>query len=300
MFCNTNITINNKSIFFNEWFAHGIKRIHDLIDRNGKFITLQELNNKYQLTEYNFFRLAGCIIAIQKFARKCNINIEKDILPSEKPLLQKSLFSVFKGCRYYYNIFSNNNSKPNFCSKWEEKLGNQNIDWKKVFCYTKQIKEVKLKWFQIRISTRIIATNLTLKAMNLRLNNMCTFCNQFRENIEHLFADCHFVELFLRQITTEIVRLGIVDDSFTFKKEIRLFGWAESFHPDKTLSYFLLLCRFYIYKCKCQDDIPNFEHFKKYFTMKYKIEKCIALKNENLDVFNEQWNPYRTLLCVEN
>ena len=136
--------------------------------------------------------------------------------------------------------------------------------------------------------------------MNLRNDNICTFCSHYRENIEHLFADCHFVEIFLRQIRNELVRLDIVDDSFTFRKEIRLFGWAESFQPDKTLSYFLLVCRFYIYKCRCEGAIPNFEHFRKYLTMKYKIEKCIALRNENHDVFNEQWHQYRTLLCDEN
>ena len=74
------------------------------------------------------------------------------------------IYNEVKGTKCYYDILIENGKSPNCCSKWEIKLG-EGIDWKACLKKTRKIQEVKLKWFQIRLLHRILATNIVLKKM---------------------------------------------------------------------------------------------------------------------------------------
>ena len=74
---------------------------------------------------------------------------------------------------------------PNCCLKWSEKL-KSNISWNTVFIKVQKIKDVNLKWLQIRIIHRIIATNIVLNKMGVTANTQCGFCNDKKDSIEHL------------------------------------------------------------------------------------------------------------------
>ena len=50
-----------------------------------------------------------------------------------------------------------------------------------------KIRDVKLRWFQMRILHIIIATNMTLKEMGVVDDTRCKFCNNERDSIEHIF-----------------------------------------------------------------------------------------------------------------
>jgi cell fate regulator YaaT (PSP1 superfamily) len=54
---NKNIKINKKEIKWNSWIQHGINLLHDILDRDGKFIsitTMEELfNYKCDVMKYN-------------------------------------------------------------------------------------------------------------------------------------------------------------------------------------------------------------------------------------------------------
>ena len=55
---NKNITIGNKSLFFSEWFKKNILFISDLLDENGCYLNIIDLQNKYN-TETNFLTFYG-------------------------------------------------------------------------------------------------------------------------------------------------------------------------------------------------------------------------------------------------
>ena len=100
-----------------------------------------------------------------------------------------------KGSKFFYDILCDDNKEPTFCEKWNRKLDRQ-INWQTTFFKIKKIKEVKLKWFQIRIVSRIIATNKSLHLMKVKNTNMCTFCEEDVETIEHLFFECDNIQPF--------------------------------------------------------------------------------------------------------
>ena len=101
-----------------------------------------------------------------------------NIMANKVNISLSTIYSATKGTRHYYNILVNDNCKPN-CLKCSEKL---NISWNTVFIKVKKIKDVKLKWFQMRIIHRIIATNIVLNKMGVTANTQCGFCNDEKEH----------------------------------------------------------------------------------------------------------------------
>ena len=73
----------------------------------------------------------------------------------------KIVYSIHKGTKPYCNILTVNDCNPNCCSKWEKK-SYCDVCWKSCFLKIHRIKDIKLKWLQIRIVHRIIATNVVL------------------------------------------------------------------------------------------------------------------------------------------
>ena len=71
-----------------------------------------------------------------------------------------------------------------------------NISWNTVFLKAQKIKDVKLKWLQMRIIHRIIATNLVLNKMGFTANTQCGFCNDEKYSIEHVLEMCLY-QMFL-------------------------------------------------------------------------------------------------------
>ena len=126
---------------------------------------------------------------------------------SEKPLIMEKLFSIHKGSRLYYNILMSK-EKHNFCSKWENKI-DSGINWKNLYLKIKSVNDIKLRWFNIRLISRILGTNITLKCMGLRNNDLCSFCNQHRESLIHLFIECNVVKDFWTELKDVFVKITL-------------------------------------------------------------------------------------------
>ena len=65
LFNNKAILIGGKPFFFREWFSKGIICINDLLNENGKFLSFQEFQSKYDFRT-NFLNFYQVINAIPK------------------------------------------------------------------------------------------------------------------------------------------------------------------------------------------------------------------------------------------
>jgi hypothetical protein len=160
LFFNNNLKINNNYIYYKNWMQKSVNCIGNLIDDRGHFYTYQEFTRKYDI-QVNPLTYLGCMQTVKKYLKSLNITIENnEMLTSPKSLA--CIHAQVKGTKSYYNKLTENEKAPNCCSKWETKLGEQ-IDWNSCFYKIKHIREVKLKWFQIRLLHRILATNIVFK-----------------------------------------------------------------------------------------------------------------------------------------
>lgn len=59
LFCNANIQVGNKTIFYHKWIEKNVCKIGDLLTENGRFLSFVQFANKYDITTHFFaiFRL---------------------------------------------------------------------------------------------------------------------------------------------------------------------------------------------------------------------------------------------------
>lgn len=144
----------------------------------GEFTQLYQLNT-------NCLYFLSCVETVKTYIKRKNVSINKNI-KIELQFSLKLMFSQRKGSQIYHNILNNNEYEPNCCKKWIKKLQNE-LNFKRIFLKISKIREMKYKWFQVRLVHRVLATNIILKEMKVLSNNLLTFCNQEKETIEHIF-----------------------------------------------------------------------------------------------------------------
>ena len=64
-----------------------------------------------------------------------------------------------------------------------------------------------------------------------------------------------------------------------------MFGVSD----DSLVTFLILCCKFYIYRCKFQEVSPNFVAFKRFLLTKRKTEYCIAYKKGKLSNHFKKW-----------
>jgi hypothetical protein len=90
-----------------------------------------------------------------------------------------------------YEVFIKTKIKPTCISKWCEKLNVtlSEEEWIYIFSLPFKISnDSGLQWFQYRINHRIIATNSLLLNMKLKNNELCSFCKNEIESLEHVLV----------------------------------------------------------------------------------------------------------------
>ena len=56
------------------------------------------------------------------------------------------------------------------------------------------IKEIKLKDFQFKVTNKILVTNSSLHKINEVDSNMCEYCNRQPETIHYLLVECETIK----------------------------------------------------------------------------------------------------------
>ena len=69
LFDNEKFKIGGRTIHFNNWIERGIYTVGSLIKENGAFMTLQEVQIRYNLTP-RFLDYLGCISTLKKILHK--------------------------------------------------------------------------------------------------------------------------------------------------------------------------------------------------------------------------------------
>ena len=144
-----------------------------------------------------------------------------------------------RGAQIYYKILTDDNIRPNCCDKWENKFG-EVIKYNIVFKKIQNIKEIKLRWFQLRLIHRILATNVVLHGMGIKDTDVCSFCKQVKDSLQHMFWDCDIVGHFWQLFQTTINTICTQTNSIELNQQIIFFGYKENFRTVKIFDLILL------------------------------------------------------------
>ena len=151
LFYNPNIQINNKSVFYYDWYLRGISLMNDILDENGNFYSWEQFSQNYGI-ENQIFRYNAFLHAIPKNWKQRISESHKKLITVICPYIQK-LKNLKKPCKeFYQNLVKKTAKTPiKAQTKWEACIGEIITDnqWEKIFLLPIQItKETKLRSFQ--------------------------------------------------------------------------------------------------------------------------------------------------------
>jgi hypothetical protein len=147
------------------------------------------------------------------------------------------------------------------------------------FHCTKHTKNTKLCWFQYRIIHRILGTNTFLYKIKVKDCNLCTFCKEEPETIEHLLWGCHKVSDLWHELNRWIFEMTYIE--IPLNLEIAMFGLLHPYDANLIKNKIILLTKFYIFRTKVNEEMVNFEALKNYLKENLILEKHISFKNLN-------------------
>jgi hypothetical protein len=295
IFCNTNILVGNKTIFYSDWIEKNVYNIGNLLLSNGNFLTFAQFTNKYGIVS-NFLQYSSCVHAVKQYVQSRGVHLTEEFEVQDR--LHKTLntiVSIHRGAKKLYDVLMHDDVKPNCCDKWDERI-QRRVEWKTIFNKIRVIKEVKLKWFQLRIVHRILGTNVVTAGMGLENNDSCTFCNTEKENIQHLMWHCPVVQTFWKKVERLINDKCVhVNGALSFTEHLIIFGCDKNFRTDQVFDVIILLAKEYIYNCKMRKELPQIEVFLLMLKKRYAIEKYIAIVNMVYEKMLLVWMPYLVL-----
>ena len=144
--------------------------------------------------------------------------------------------------------------------------------------------EPYVKAFQYKILNSILYTNMKLFKIGYGEQDKCTFCNNKSETLNHLFFNCPHSNLFWKHLEKYY---------FNLAKQLKVLSLQDIIIGITGLScpllnYFILIGKVYIWDCRRKHVRPYIEGFILKIK-KYKIEKYIATKNNDLETFYKKW-----------
>jgi hypothetical protein len=92
--------------------------------------------------------------------------------------------------------------------------------------------------------------------------NLCTFCKEEPETIEHLLWGCHQVSDLWHGLNRWIFQLTYIE--IPLNLEIVMFGLLHPYDANLTKNKIILLTKFYIFRTKVNERMVNFEALKNY------------------------------------
>lgn len=200
-----------------------------------------------------------------------------------KTLTEKELSNI---CRYMTDFQVKHftyTEKPKSHAKWELNFPGITLQWKAIYTNVfDSCKDNKLQNFQYNFIHRNIATNKYLLKCSLEASSLCTFCNMAVESIDHLFWECHLIQLFWNNVFDVLAEYNLS----VVRSKIEVFLYTK----DHILSYIYMYAKFYIYQCKFKNVLPNIELFKTKLCNRINLEKQIAINNDKLQQFNSIWS----------
>ena len=188
------------------WFNQGIVWVTDILDYRGDIFSKQELREKG--FNINFLEYANLKFNIQ------NLDMKKKDIACFGPNIPYLLFKIgynVKGCSKIYHILMNFNDNIllDVKTKWERIL-NEEIPYtmvKNSFINIPKMNEGPYnRYIHFKLLHRRIATNKLLFEMNIKQDNLCPYCTNTVETVEHAFLECIYVRTFWRDIENWLKR----------------------------------------------------------------------------------------------
>ena len=241
----------------------------------------------------NFLQYHGIKKAIEVYMTKINSTNFSSKLPY--PIIQSNiqlLLKSKKGSKDIYDTLNVNSSTPTSKIKWNLKYNFNEQTWKNIykFPFQKHISTT-LQWFQCRINHRIISHKQFLYRIKIKDSPLCSYCTE-EETITHMLWSCPKTQDILNELKTWLFSsnpIHISEETFIFNIGQKL--------TQVQLSI-ILETKFYIFSTKHLDKPLSILSLKTRLKRMYITLESIAIKNNSIEKFKKDWEPYTNKLSI--
>ena len=254
------------------------------MDEAGIFLSFNRMKEKY---EFNlpFTEYIGIINATPIEWKRW---LREEGGPENQNLFENMVHNTAITSAMYRKVNESEDIFTDLLKKWVEEIPEMELSSQKNLVRAtnnmyKITNYVKMRSFHYRVINRALTLNMHLFRYKLRSNNRCTFCDIFKENYDHLFYECQIVKKFYEEIR-DILN---VDLSKLTKVEIVLNQANEN--PKRVENLILLAAKMYIYRKRCNEELPNIMQFKIELNKMREIEMIIAKNNYKLVDHEIKW-----------
>ena len=209
----------------------------------------------------------------------------------------------FKICikseQYTLNSLKNNILYESFLSKRslpptnKVRLNNifdiQEEEWKNTYCLPKTVNvDHKTKELQYKILNNYLNTNARLKRIKILDDDLCSFCNEEAETLEHLFLSCVHVRRFWNEFLGWYLQFSQTEINIDYRTVV--LGWRTA-DPPLLENFILLTAKSFIFRSKINSNPPSLTYFKKVFISCYLKERYSCNKYHKKMSLMDKWSP---------
>ena len=283
MFYNSHILCNKTPITSKKCISQGVTKIESLWNSNRiyKFDKFEIIYGNV-LNWLEFSSLVSAIPDQWLFFLKTPNLIDEEITRYDWLKDKKKMSGVV-----YHDILATDKVVrrcfDTWCNKIEMKSNLQ--EFKKNFINLKCLTKVtKLRNFQYRLLHNKIFCNDVLVHWKKVESNLCNICLNEKQSIVHLLYECIFTRNLIDKIQVEFEKLEI-----PAKWEIdNIICNTAHEKPVHIANLVVLILKFYVFRCKCSDTIPEYHALWGEIVLQYRI----AIRNsENVKSTIERWSP---------
>ena len=252
---NSNLTMQNTPFFFKHWFVKGIINIWNLCtESQERFLTWDKAQHKWG--KLNWLEYKSILKSIPDNWKQLIVNGVTTV--KQKCLYESMLNMSKKGItrKIYNNCIHDPTHMYKYCDRWQDIGVNiEYNDYCRAFCNLYKITKItKFRDFQYRMLLKKIPCNAELFQWGVLKSPMCTFCKKEKETEAHLFYECQVSRNILKWLESKCteyeIPFNIGNAEYVILNRCKL-------PAQHIISFLLLFIKQYIYRKRCQNQIPT-------------------------------------------
>ena len=277
---NKDIKIDNKSVFYANYYGNGIICLQDLLFEYDNVASYEIF--KYKGLNTNFLTWTALRTSVPKNLKARMSTVGFD------PMVMRCGDQAFdtrsaKTKQFYKLLLTTKAKLPNMSKRLIADFGVEDM-LDQIYLLPHFVATETYIWsFQYRLLNYILFTNVKLLKIGFALTDKCTFCNSYEETFYHLFFECCHVQVFWQRFVNWWAYAAA--EKLTLALHDIILGL-----PKRTdiLNYMIILGKLCIWECRKLICAPSHLFLYK-VEVKRATEREITTNNGALTNFNKRW-----------
>lgn len=282
------LNVQGETLVSNAQIELDVPMIDDLLNGEGRVLGFDEFLQRFpnvRVDPLTYIRWCRAIPSYWKCSLRGSAQLE-DSERSERPTIMMNdkkvaITAVKSG---YFYLLQIPDVIPTAQVRWSAE-GVEFDNWAPAYERAfKTTASTKLQSLQFKITHRFFPTRRFLFIRKASVDPFCDNCGQ-EDTLEHYFFECAEVHAFWSELASKLNALGM---TMWLTRDVVLFG---SDTCSSLINLIILVAKQFIVEQNYRDECKGMSAFRASLFKMFRMEKCIATKNEKMEKFRNRWSP---------